>query len=414
MRIRPISPALCTAVLVSVLACDTGPKASVAVTSRDTLIIDGTTPTCATCSIEVVSATRIGSDKDRDIPQRVPSFLRDSRGTTYLVFNEWVNKPILRYDAEGHYLGKLGGYGQGPGEYTMTMSAFISPDDSVFVFGDGGRGQVFAPDGKFARVVSLKGLRPVGVTADADRTMFATRGSKWPPDSSAPYLLRVRPDGTIRDSFPTFATPSRVIGRVEVGGSEHPMTIRMETVPALAPDGSVWTYMQSNYRLEHHDRTGMTRQLIGVMLPDVDGPIMTAADADSVWKARESAGNKVVAVKGKPRVRPVPQMSAHVGSGGLLWITRIVPAPRWDTITVKVDHFSPDEAPEETTIPRDIEDRLYHTMVEVIDPVKGQLLARRELPFKGVGVGAGLVGRVTADGSGAYVVSMYLFELRRP
>ena len=52
-------------------------------------------------------------------------------------------------------------------------------------------------------------------------------------------------------------------------------------------------------------------------------------------------------------------------------------------------------------IPRNTEDRLYHTVVEGIDPRRGELLARHEIPFLGVRVAPGCVGHVRISDSGS-------------
>ncbi len=126
--------------------------------SRDSLIIDGASPSCSTCTLHIAAPVAIGSPDDADIPQRVPEVLRDRRGNYLLVFNGWSDKPILRYDAAGHFQGKLGRTGNGPGEYTMTMRVVLGRADSVFVFA-GPRGQVFGPDGRYARTVGASDHR---------------------------------------------------------------------------------------------------------------------------------------------------------------------------------------------------------------------------------------------------------------
>jgi hypothetical protein len=59
-----------------------------------------------------------------------------------------------------------------------------------------------------------------------------------------------------------------------------------------------------------------------------------------------------------------------------------------------MDFLAPNEAPGEGTVPLNIADRLNHTIVEVIDPEQGVLVARSELPFKGLMVSPGFVGRL--------------------
>jgi hypothetical protein len=104
--------------------------------------------------------------------------------------------------------------------------------------------------------------------------------------------------------------------------------------------------------------------------------------------------------------------TATTDSTGLLWVIRTVPAPSYDTITFKGLFLSPNEAPGEMTIPRNVEDRLYHTIVEVIDPSVPELVARRELPFLGHAAATGYIARVTMDESDHYVTTVYRLVLR--
>jgi hypothetical protein len=65
------------------------------------------------------------------------------------------------------------------------------------------------------------------------------------------------------------------------------------------------------------------------------------------------------------------------------------------------------------TIPREVEDRRSHTVIDVIDGKRGILLARTELPFLGILAAPGFVGRVTTDEDGFYVTTLYPLRLRR-
>ena len=75
--------------------------------------------------------------------------------------------------------------------------------------------------------------------------------------------------------------------------------------------------------------------------------------------------------------------------------------------------MSKTEAPGEIVIPREVEDRRSHTIVEVIDPAGATLLARVTLPFLGQLAGPGYIGRVTQDEEGFFVTSVYPLRLKR-
>jgi hypothetical protein len=141
---------------------------------EDTVIIDGVTPSCAGCSFDVAKIATLGSRTDAEIPQRVPEILRDSRGFHYLVFHGWVNKPILRYDSTGRFLGKLGAFGQGPGEYEMTFAAFFGAADSLYVWAEG-RLQAFGPDGGYGRSLRVPRYISFGLGPASDQTAYSWR-----------------------------------------------------------------------------------------------------------------------------------------------------------------------------------------------------------------------------------------------
>jgi hypothetical protein len=182
--------------------------------------------------------------------------------------------------------------------------------------------------------------------------------------------------------------------------------------PVIGRDGSIWTHTGGNYRLEQHAPDGTPRKLIGVSLPERETPIMTVADAESLVVQRQRAGpigTRTTSDENRPFLPA--RVFVQVDSTGLIWVMRLQRAPDADTIKVAYEYLSPDEAPEERSIPRNTEDRMYRTVVEVIDPSQGELIARHELPFLGVLTAPGYVGRVRVDDSGHYVVKVYRLAL---
>jgi hypothetical protein len=378
----------------------------------DTVMIDGlAAPACATCSFDVGLAATIGSRTDAEIPQRVPHVLRDGRGNHYLVFHGWVNKPILRYDSAGKYLGTVGRYGQGPGEYTMTFEAFVGPGDSLYVWGDG-RLQLFGPDGSYGRTVRTKGITPIGVGPGADGTIYARTNPRVQDGAlveTEPLVVTLDSRGIVRDSFPVFFISSRVSW----------------ATPVVAPDGDVWTRFQGRggYRLERHAPDGRVMKLLGVTTsPDSVHLIMTRRQADSV-RALLAELIKVDPPGARPSPpprprdtkppRPASRVHMVVDSTGLLWMARTIPAPGWDTLTITPVYAANSEAPGEATIPREQEDRRHHTIIEIIDPRTARFIARTQVPFLAQLARPGFVARVTADEDGAYRTEVHRVTLQR-
>jgi hypothetical protein len=412
-------------VFISIVACivvsacqrgEQGATGSAARLQGDTTWLDAAAPTCASCSIVAGPAVRVGGRGDREIPQRVPNIVRDGRGQIYLTFDGWSDKPILRYDSTGRYLGKLGASGQGPGEYDMTNGAFFDAHDSVYVVGWNGLLHIFGADGTFSRALRFPtSVIPVGVAPDG--TIYGQRSSRYVDGGEikqGPTLvMQLARDGTVRDSFPIFDATG--VDTINFDGrGPKPMHYGEASYPVIGGDGSIWSYMRTNYRLEHYGANGASRQVFAVTAPDRPPPIVTRAQSDS-QRAAKRAGARVATPAEAAKVgrSPRPKIAAQVDANGLVWVVRTIPAPRWDTITVRTDRLAPHEAPDEETIPREIEERLYHTIIEVIDPAKRQLLARHEIPFLALLVAPGYAGRITTDDDGFYVTTVFPITLRR-
>ena len=295
---------------------------------RDTVIIEGAAPGCASCTLEVMPPIRLGTSGDADIPQRVPLVLRDRRGNHFLIFNGWSDMPILRYDSAGRHVGRLGGLGNGPGEYTMTSRVLLGPADSVLVF-FGPKGQLFGPDGVVVRTIRTPGYTVFGVAPDGSGGMYAAGASSFETIDAAPYVTRLAADGTPLDSFPIF---SAVVGTglLKSGRRQRTSTIRMNGSPTVAPDGSIWTLTQGNYRIERHDAYGKSRQLLGVTAPDLPPPRLTVAEAESVaaLTKRPTPPRRLPTNAPRPITPSQTRSTLTVDTTGLLWVVRTIPAPR--------------------------------------------------------------------------------------
>ncbi|MES2524706.1 MAG: hypothetical protein V4617_18565 [Gemmatimonadota bacterium] len=387
-----------------------------AVVSRDTAMLDSI-PGCARCTLAIADSVRLGTSEDSIVPARPPGFARDGSGNHYLTFHQWSNQPILRYDPAGRLVGRLARDGRGPGEYEMTSAVITTRGDSLYVIGHGDRiAQLFTADARYVRRAPVAALRVFGVTSRGPEVVYALSGDG---ESGRRQPWVVRAHGTSVDSFPVFAPVIRNVAKGAVmtvsdsTGKMVPREPRLDVKAALAPDGTVWSYSPVNYRLEQHDTSGKARRLYGVLLPDRPTPVLHAPEFDSLDVAAHDF-MFMNAVRGPKGVKALRRHAwVDIDSAGLLWVSTRVPAPRWDTIATKARRLSPLEAPQEETIPAEIEDRRYHTVVDVIDPQLGQLLARLVLPFRGDPVRAGYIGRLTTDDDGYFVPVVYRLRLTR-
>jgi len=379
---------------------------------RDTAMIDSV-PSCSTCSLTVTDSLLIGTAKDASIPVRVPGFLKDSRGTNYLTFEGWGSQPVLSYDSLGRYQGEIGHYGQGPGEYRHTSVVRTGNSDSLFVFEGYHLGHVFSADGKYARRADVGGKRPFAVATDSTGYVLAISTQTWPPTTGNQYVFRFGAEARLVDSFPVFSVSTGRTKQLSSGKESYSKADMLLSEGYAGPSGTVWTMGPTNYRLEQHDRRGISRKLFGVRVAGEAPPIMNEAEMREAQATQRMVPTYEV-ISSPRRVKALwPKRWLDVDQDGLLWVGRQIAAPGWDTINTKAQKLSPNEAPNEETIPREIDDRRYHTVLEVIDPHVGQMLARIELPFLGERVSAGFVGRVVADADGFLKPSVYKLQLKR-
>ncbi|MFC1564934.1 6-bladed beta-propeller [candidate division KSB1 bacterium] len=94
---------------------------------------------------------------------------KDSEGNIYII--DTGNYCVKKYDRNGRFIQKFGNKGQGPGEFSIPMWIFISPDNEVYIWDVRLRGglHVFNTDGEYRRIfnrdkenISLNSITPVG------------------------------------------------------------------------------------------------------------------------------------------------------------------------------------------------------------------------------------------------------------
>jgi DNA-binding beta-propeller fold protein YncE len=136
-------------------------------------------------------------------------------GTVY-VADSSLNCAVQIFDAEGLYLGAIGGLGKGPGELFVPTDVAVGPDGNIYVteFGTH-RVSVFGADGTFVTTVGGGDLvAPFGVAVGAD-------GKVYVADVEAGGLLIFSPEGVLLETW----------GKDR--GTGHILDV------AVAPDGGV-------------------------------------------------------------------------------------------------------------------------------------------------------------------------------
>lgn len=259
----------------------------------------------------------------------------------------------LVFDASGRRIAALGASGEGPGEFRYAAIIAVDPrTDTVFVT-DGGtaRLSVFSPQLSFVRSMPFPGrARALGVLRDGDLVAMASI-----PDRASVGLpfhvfrgdgLRLRAIGDPRRPY----TPDREmffyhrIGPSRRGG--------FWAVPTLG-----------DYRIEHWTAAGV-RDVYLLRRPD--------------WHTALRSG-----VGNLESIDPPP--TSHVGiaetESGLLWVLSQVGDP--NRRNAPLDALRTIEG--RFVVPAD-GDRAWDSVIELLDPVKGVVIAARRFDMRFVGI----------------------------
>ncbi|MES2125441.1 MAG: hypothetical protein V4503_12215 [Gemmatimonadota bacterium] len=261
----------------------------------------------------------------------------------------------LAFADDGHLLGALTIPADSTGGFSEPLFARFGPGDSIWVFDNAQRAMVFSPDRQWSHTVQL----PIG---------------PWDAKFGAHGRLLVATSSSERP-FPLLMLDSS--GKVvqEFAGDTASQAIHSPRRIIQAPDGSWWTMpMQFRYRLEHWDSTGAALGVIERQ-PDWYPPYL-----ESLSPTREHAPSPML-------------MDAWFDANGRLWVLGKAADANWAA------GLSTDDSSSAPSISD--ADKVYDTVVEVLDPVTGALLAQTRFdvsyPFA---VEPGVVMRVLATPNG--------------
>jgi hypothetical protein len=91
--------------------------------------------------------------------------------------------------------------------------------------------------------------------------------------------------------------------------------------------------------------------------------------------------------------------------GDHLWVAWQVPAPGWREVSLRYP------LPDDMLIGAELNDQLWHTIVDVLDLSADRLLARTHFPFHGHLAAAGVVAHPYFDAKGETVVELWSVKL---
>jgi hypothetical protein len=301
-------------------------------------------PLCNACSVEVRTLVGLGTfDGPGSLAGPPNQVMIDASGRYWIVDGQEL--PTV-FDQFGEFAGTVGRRGRGPGEFLSAAAVLQAGTDSVLVLDlSTQRATVIGPDLMPVRGISLGSLGVINARAIAwpgevvvHALSFSRDRTNWPLH----HVSLGRNEMDVRRSF----GPGN--GEVRRGGSAA------ELLTTLANPGSAsfWTSDVYAYRVAEWTPSGELKRLLE-RTPD--------------WfpgRSRDGMGN--------PATPPPPRIkSIEMDSTGLLWVFAHVPAEDWRAAWAGVDGAASEISLR--TLPTD---RLYRTMLEVIDVDRQRVITR--------------------------------------
>lgn len=301
-------------------------------------------PTCEGCEVRFEHVVTLG---EREGPGRVGQAYgraRDSRGNYYIAHGDggFRSEQIWVFDSDGTFVRTIGRAGEGPGEYREIQRLDVLPGDTLVVHdARQKRRTTLSPDltvletqpfevGRFSASVSL----PSG-------QMVVVEHQRTPGRLGYPLQLVSQSGGIIRSfgaSDPEYRSkePYRYLKSV-----------------ALGPDaGSVWSVGKGDYLIELWDTAGIRR---------------AAFQREAEWFEPFVLDTPITPDGPKPQAMVG---GLRVDSSDRLWVTSVVASDDWrEAVTAYWED------------PRDVYAfmQVYDTILEIIDPISGELLVSQRL-----------------------------------
>jgi hypothetical protein len=360
---------------LSILALAQTPPREIVVTSDIT---------CPTCQIVVDKITSIGVDVDSlDLSFLLLSSGLIQRGDgTYYVAPVGQTIGVYEFDSSGHCIRRIGGPGNGPGEYGMVGCITLGLNDSLYVFDwSPWRMSVFSPEGLFIRSVALP-LR-VEYALTMPNGQILVMGKRSTREYAGLPLHLLTSDGQVLHAF----------------GNINPIfdprdTWRYRRYISVSNSGTVWSSPEYRYQVEKWSLNG---QLIETIIRDASW----FPPRDPVIEAPTIPTNRAHRV-----TEPEPSWfrGAFEDDEGRLWLITVTAGSDWRTYNIEIGPGHPKTA--------EVDDQLYDTIIEVIDPSSKRLLASRRLPFytRGI-VGKNLIAHPRELISGQIIIEIWKLRL---
>lgn len=344
------------------------PAPLTASTAQDTLVVSSE-PACGSCSLEFEHVVRLGGFDDPVLLEYGPIHVRVTRNGSYIARTTGMSQLIV-YNPDGAFQGTIGRDGDGPGEFRYITRHELDDDDSLFVFdASHGRLSVFDPTGSLVRTERL----------DVSSNELIRGAVRMGPEE---WVLSHHIHSPERAGLP--------LQYMRYGAIERSFGSTRPTVDPLRPslnirhiqpadEGSVWAVRPDRYELERWSVDGTLRRVFrrhADWFPVLD---------EEVFDPQQ--------IRPDPRVRDLRRREDHFLAVMVTVADRDWRAdgPPWGLETAA---------------------QIFDTVVEIIDPASGQLVARGEHDHRLEGfLTDELVYHLTAGELGVVYVDVLRMEL---
>jgi hypothetical protein len=251
-------------------------------------------------------------------------------GQGRLVVADWKLNTLLVFDDEGALVQRIGGPGEGPGEFRMMSGVVRGPGDSLYVMDmQLRRVSVFSPEGVFGRsfpAATEGGMYPSSLLGAVPEGLPVLYGKVFSfetlREAHHMFVFLLGYDGARRpDTLLVTPGPEMVISEQERGFSVMGKPLGRRPVIDMDERGVLWYGWNDRLEIETIDwRRGARRTAVAFDLPPLP---VTPADRDSVMSNPDTRRMLDAAGYTFPDTKPVFS-TFEPGPDGTLWV-RLTP-----------------------------------------------------------------------------------------
>lgn len=304
-------------------------------------------PRCHECTIVLEHVASLGSGDDDVILGITPFIRRDSRGNFYTV-SSLDRGAIYIFGSQGEFVKKIVPTSRGKRQLSLIFALHVDASDSIRIIDvAGGFVGVLSPTHELVRVLPWVGrLNQNGAVFNEDGSVIVNALVNTPESAGFPFH-KLDQGGRVRKSF----GPSAFAGLEQL----NRQSVRRIT---SSGDGGIWTASPSEYVLE-------------LWYPEANAPSVTLVRTAQWFPSH--TGTEPLTPHRMPRPKIIAVQST---TRGHLWAITSVGDIRWRESLRKVERETGD-----IYVPFQ-HDRVYDTIVEIIDPDCACLLASQRVdPF---------------------------------